>query len=67
MKQPGFFDLSRRYDSLDAKADPLVALNKLIRWEDFRPDWLPRWKPPGNAPRPRAAKPRPAASLWTRS
>jgi IS5 family transposase len=37
MKQPGFFDLSRRYDSLDAKADPLVALNKLIRWEDFRP------------------------------
>ena len=37
MTQPGFFDLSRRYDSLDAKPDPLVALNKLIPWEDFRP------------------------------
>jgi hypothetical protein len=31
------FDLSRRYESLDARPDPLVALNRLIRWEDFRP------------------------------
>ena len=30
MKQPGFFDLSRRYDSLDAKADPLLTLSKLV-------------------------------------
>lgn len=37
MKQPGFFDLSRRYDSLDAKSDPLAALNRLVPWEDFRP------------------------------
>jgi transposase, IS5 family len=37
MLQPGFFDLSRRYESLDAKPDPLVALNKLIPWEEFRP------------------------------
>lgn len=37
MLQPGFFDLSRRYESLDAKPDPLVALNKLIPWETFRP------------------------------
>ena len=37
MTQPGFFDLGRRYESLDAKPDPLVALNKLIPWEDFRP------------------------------
>jgi IS5 family transposase len=37
MLQPGFFDLSRRYESLDAKPDPLVALNKLIPWEAFRP------------------------------
>lgn len=37
MQQPGFFDLSRRYDSLDAKRDPLVALNKLIPWGSFRP------------------------------
>ena len=25
MNQPGFFDLSRRYEGLDAKQDPLVA------------------------------------------
>lgn len=37
MKQPGFFDLSDRYDSLDAKPDPLVRLNELVPWEDFRP------------------------------
>lgn len=37
MIQPGFFDLSRRYETLDAKPDPLVALNKLIPWETFRP------------------------------
>ena len=36
MTQPGFFDLSRRYESLDAKPDPLVALNQLIPWENFR-------------------------------
>ena len=37
MSQPGFFDLSRRYESLDAKPDPLLALNRLIPWETFRP------------------------------
>ena len=37
MTQPGFFDLSRRYASLDARPGPLVALNKLVPWEDFRP------------------------------
>jgi len=37
MKQPGFFDLNRRYDSLDAKSDPLIARNKVIPWEDVRP------------------------------
>ena len=37
MKQPGFYDLVRRYESLDAKPDPLAALNRLIPWEDFRP------------------------------
>jgi transposase, IS5 family len=36
MTQPGFFDLNRRYESLDAKPDPLVALNELIPWESFR-------------------------------
>jgi transposase, IS5 family len=37
MTQPGFFDLDRRYESLDQKSDPLVALKRLIPWESFRP------------------------------
>ena len=37
MTQPGFFDLERRYESLDRKNDPLVTLNQLIPWETFRP------------------------------
>jgi IS5 family transposase len=40
MNQPGFFDLNRRYESLDAKNDPLVALNRMVPWERFRPQSL---------------------------
>jgi hypothetical protein len=35
MPQPGFFDLDERFKKLDEK-DPLVSLNELIHWEDFR-------------------------------
>lgn len=35
MSQPGFFDLDDRHKKLDEK-DPLIRLNKLIDWEDFR-------------------------------
>lgn len=35
MPQPGFFDLDERFRKLDEK-DPLVSLNQLIHWEDFR-------------------------------
>ena len=37
MEQLGFFDLSRRYECLDAKNDPLVAIAALVPWECFRP------------------------------
>lgn len=37
MGQPGFFDLSRRYEGLDRKSDPLAALAGLVPWESFRP------------------------------
>jgi len=37
MSQLGFFDLSRRYEGLDRKRDPLVLLAKLVPWETFRP------------------------------
>lgn len=33
--QPSFFDLDNRHRKLDER-DPLICLNKLIDWEDFR-------------------------------
>lgn len=40
MGQPGFFDLSRRYEGLDSKKDPLVTLARVVPWELFRPKLL---------------------------
>ena len=37
MAQMGFFDLSDRYASLDAKKDPLVEIDAVVPWEEFRP------------------------------
>ena len=37
MAQMGFFDLSDRYVSLDAKNDPLAEINEIVPWEEFRP------------------------------
>ena len=34
--QPSFFDLDNRHLKLNEK-DPLIQLNKLVDWEDFRP------------------------------
>ena len=36
MGQIGFYDLANRYAGLDAKADPLVKLNAVVPWDDFR-------------------------------
>jgi hypothetical protein len=36
MHQPGFFDRGRRYDSLDARPGPLVAINRLVPRDSFR-------------------------------
>ena len=35
MGQPGFFDLQRRYEGLDAKSDPLVAILAAVPFELF--------------------------------
>lgn len=40
MTQPGFFDLTRRYESLDQKKDPLAALERLVPWSRFRPSLI---------------------------
>ncbi len=37
MAQVGFFDLSDRYASLDAKKDPLLEIGRIVPWDDFRP------------------------------
>lgn len=37
--QPGFFDLDMRHRKLNER-DPLVTLNQLIDWDDFRPTLL---------------------------
>ena len=36
MGQLGFFDLIRRYESLDEKSDPLVAIAAMVPFESFR-------------------------------
>ena len=37
MGQLCFFDLSRRYEGLDVKDDPLVVIVAMIPWESLRP------------------------------
>jgi len=49
MAPMGFFDLSDRYASLDAKNDPLVGIDAVVPWAEFRP-WLERvWRKPMGA------------------
>ena len=38
MAQMGFFDLTDRYASLDAKKDPLVEIDAVVPWEEVSPD-----------------------------
>ena len=37
MGQLGFFDLNRRYEALDEKGDPLLAIAAMVPFESFRP------------------------------
>jgi hypothetical protein len=46
MAQMGFFDLSDRYVSLDAKRDPLVEIDAVVPWEEFRPVLERVWRKP---------------------
>ena len=46
MPQIGFFDLSERYASLDAQQDPLIAINAVVPWEEFRPLLEQVWRKP---------------------
>ena len=56
MPQMGFFNLSDRHASLDAKKDPLVEIDAVVPWDAFRP--LPErvWRKPDEARKSRAGR-----------
>jgi IS5 family transposase len=46
MAQMGFFDLSDRYASLNAKKDPLLEIDAVVPWAEFRPALERIWRKP---------------------
>ena len=46
MGQMGFCNIANRYAGLDAKNDPLVKINSIVRWEDFRGRLEAAWRKP---------------------
>ena len=56
MAQMGFFDLSDRYASLDAKRDPLVEIDAIVPWEEFRPALERVWRRPEEERKSRAGR-----------
>ena len=56
MAQMGFFDLSDRYASLDAKKDPLVEIDAVVAWEEFRPPLERVWRKPDAERKSRAGR-----------
>src|SRR3954466_13567190 len=75
MGQIGFFDLDERYRGLDAKKDPLVFLNEVVPWEDFRARLSAVWRKPeeerknaaGRKPRTQAPDPSPGPKPRTQA
>ena len=56
MAQMGFFALSDRYASLDAKRDPLVEIDAIVPWEEFRPTLKRVWRKPEAERKSRAGR-----------
>ena len=56
MGQMGFFDLANRYGGLDAKNDPLLKIDAVLGWEDFRADLEAVWRKPTAARKSRAGR-----------
>lgn len=56
MPQLGFFDLSDRYASLDAQKGPLVEINAVVPWEEFRPVLEQVWPKPEGDRKSRAGR-----------
>ena len=49
MSQLGFFDIADRYAALDAKNDPLVKIDQVVPWEEFRARLEAVWRTPDAA------------------
>ena len=49
MSQLGFFDIANRYAGLDAKNDPLVKIDAVVPWENFRLRLEAAWRKPPEA------------------
>jgi|GEM_PF-1558275 len=48
MSQLGFFDVANRYAGLDAKNDPLLKIDSVVPWDDFRLHLEAVWRKPAN-------------------
>ena len=48
MSPLGFFDVSNRYAGLDAKNDPLLKIDGIVPWEEFRSHLEAVWRKPAN-------------------
>ena len=65
MSQLGFFDIANRYAGLDAKNDPLVKLDAVVPWEDFRSRLEAAWRKPCDARKsPAGRKPLDAVMMF---
>ena len=65
MGQMGFFDIANRYAGLDAKNDPLVKIDAVVRWEDFRSRLGAAWRKPAEERKSNAGcKPWDAAAMF---
>ena len=59
MGQMDFFDIANRYTDLDAKNDPLVQIDAVVPWENFRGRLEAAWgKPPEERKSNAGCKPR---------
>ena len=57
MGHMGFFDLSSRYAGLDKSGDPLVLLNDMVPFEDYRDELKAIWRTPPEQRKSNAGRP----------
>ena len=56
MAQMGFFDPSDRYANLDAKKNPLVEIDPVVPWGEFRTALERAWRKPDADRKSRAGR-----------